>query len=210
MLIGVLSDTHDRLPQIDAAVELFTERGVEVLLHPGDFIAPFAVQRLKRFAGPIHAVFGNNDGERRMLKEVLPQVQMGPQLIELDGRRILLHHFVYWCPAELIAQADIIVTGHTHEPVNHFEPAGESFDSLPRAAGFSPRGYPGFDPVSVSAEPPSENGICSNRVESAGRVNGGKLFLNPGECCGWISDRSTVALLDTDGPRAEIMELEIR
>ena len=160
MLIGVLSDTHDRLPQIEAAVELFTERGVEAVLHPGDFIAPFAVQRLQRFTGPIHAVFGNNDGERRMLKEVLPQVQDGPQLIELGGRRILLHHFVEWCPAELIARADIIVTGHTHEPVN--------------------------------------------------LVDDGKLFLNPGECCGWLSDRSTVALLDTAGPQAEIMELELR
>ena len=160
MLIGVLSDTHDRLPQIDAAVELFTQRGVEAVLHAGDFIAPFAVMRLQRFAGPIHAVFGNNDGERRMLKEVLPQVQDGPQLLKLGGRRILLHHFVDWCPADLIAQADVIVTGHTHEP--------------------------------------------------ASRVKEGKLFLNPGECCGWLSDRSTVALLDTAGPKAEIMELELR
>ena len=166
MLIGVLSDTHDHLPQIDAAVELFTRRGVEAVLHVGDFIAPFAVMRLQRFAGPIHAVFGNNDGERRMLKEVMPQVQDGPQLLELGGRRILLHHFVEWCPADLIAQADVIVTGHTHEPVN--------------------------------------------RIEPASRVDKGKLVLNPGECCGWLSDRSTVALLDTAGPKAKIMELELR
>ena len=32
-----------------------------------------------------------------------------------------------------------------------------------RAAGFSPRGFPGFEPVSVSKEPLPENGICSNR-----------------------------------------------
>ena len=36
-------------------------------------------------------------------------------------------------------------------------------DVASRAAGFSPRGFPGFEPVSVSKEPLRENGICSSR-----------------------------------------------
>jgi predicted phosphodiesterase len=35
------------------------------------------------------------------------------------------------------------------------------------------------------------------------------LFLNPGECCGWVTGRCTAALLEVDaqGARAELVEL---
>jgi putative phosphoesterase len=158
VLIGVVSDTHDRLPMIDAAIELFTRYRVEALVHPGDFIAPFALKRVLAFHGPIHATFGNNDGERAGLSKLLPSLVDGPLWIELDGRRILVHHFIDWCDAGDIVQADIVITGHTHEVVN--------------------------------------------------RLNGGRLILNPGECCGWVNGRCTVAILDTTGPSAEVLELD--
>lgn len=160
MLIGVLSDTHDRLPMIDAALALFAERGVEAVIHPGDFVAPFAVKRLLAFSGPLYVTYGNNDGERAGLKTLLPQVVDGPLFVDGAGRTILVHHFVEWCSAADIDRADVVVSGHTHEVVNRFER--------------------------------------------------GKLFLNPGECCGWLTGRCTVALLDTEGPSAEVCELENR
>ena len=35
------------------------------------------------------------------------------------------------------------------------------------------------------------------------------LFINPGECCGWVNDRCTAALLDLSGPdpTAEIIDI---
>lgn len=159
MLIGVLSDTHDRLPAIDRAVEVFRRRQVEAVIHAGDIIAPFAAKRVRAFSGALHVTYGNNDGERKGLKETLPQIVDGPLWVTLAGRRILVHHFVDWCTPADIAQADIIVTGHTHEVVN--------------------------------------------------RYNNGKLFLNPGEACGWVYGRCTAAVLDTDGPSAEVIELDV-
>lgn len=38
-------------------------------------------------------------------------------------------------------------------------------------------------------------------------VRDGKLYLNPGEACGWLSNRCTVAVLDTSVRSAEILEL---
>ena len=158
MLIGVLADTHDRLPTIDAALKLFDRRAVEAVIHAGDFVAPFAVRRLLCYRGPLHVVYGNNDGERKGLKELMPQIVDGPLRLTLGGKTILVHHFIDWCKPKDVEQSDIIITGHTHEVVN--------------------------------------------------RMEGGKLFLNPGECCGWVTDRCTAAILDTQGPSAEICELE--
>ncbi len=158
MIIGVLSDTHDRLPLIDAALAEFVRRGAAAVIHPGDVVSPFAARRLLAWKGPLHVTYGNNDGERKGLKSVLPQIQDGPLHLELDGRRILVHHYLDWCHPADVARAEIVVTGHTHEVVNE--------------------------------------------------VRDGRLILNPGECCGWISGRCTVALLDTQGPSAEVIELK--
>jgi len=158
MLIGLISDTHDRLPMIDRGLTVFRDRGVQVLIHPGDFIAPFAVKPLVDFGKPIHATFGNNDGERAGLKKLLPDLVEGPLFVELAGRVILIHHFIDWCRPEDIERADIVLTGHTHQARVHEE--------------------------------------------------SGKLFVNPGECCGWVTGQCTVALLDTDGPSVEIVDLE--
>lgn len=35
----------------------------------------------------------------------------------------------------------------------------------------------------------------------------GKLLLNPGECCGWVTERCTVALLDLDKLTAQIVDV---
>lgn len=160
MLVGVISDTHDRMPMIEAALALFERRNIDAIVHPGDFVAPFAVRRLLQYDRPLYVTFGNNDGERSGLEKLMPQIVDGPLFVELGGRTILVHHFIEWCEPSDIQRADIIITGHTHGVVNRFE--------------------------------------------------NGKLFLNPGECCGWVSGRCTVALLDTEGPSAEVCELEPR
>jgi uncharacterized protein len=159
MLIGVISDTHDRLPAIDRAMALFAERRVEAVVHAGDLVAPFAARRLKASTVPLHVTYGNNDGERAGLLDVLPQIVDGPLHISLGGRNILVHHFIGWCSPEDIARAEIIITGHTHEIVNTSED--------------------------------------------------GKLYLNPGEACGWVSGRCTVAILDTAAPSATICDLDM-
>lgn len=159
MLVGVLSDTHDRVPLIAKALDLFAERGVEAVVHAGDICSPFAAKALKAAEArcPLHVILGNNEGEMAGLKSVLPQLSKGPLRLELDGCRVLVHHFDEWCEPQDVAWARVVVTGHTHEVVNE--------------------------------------------------IRDGRLFLNPGECCGWVNGRCTVALLDTSGPKAEIIEL---
>ncbi|MWV63862.1 YfcE family phosphodiesterase [Halorubrum sp. JWXQ-INN 858] len=62
MHIGIVSDTHDDLDAVDAAVALFEREGVDAVVHCGDFVAPFSVTPFDR-EFDFYAVRGNNDGE---------------------------------------------------------------------------------------------------------------------------------------------------
>jgi putative phosphoesterase len=63
MRIGVVSDTHDDLAAVEAAVSLFDREGVDAVVHCGDFVAPFSVTPFDVDGVAFYAVRGNNDGE---------------------------------------------------------------------------------------------------------------------------------------------------
>lgn len=159
MKLGIISDTHDRLPTFRRAIAMFERLKVDAILHAGDYIAPFAAKIISPqvLSTPLYCVYGNNDGERKGLKAVLPNIVEGPLKIKLGGRTIVMHHFIDWLKPADYADADIIITGHTHEVVTE--------------------------------------------------TKNGKLFLNPGECCGWLTNRCTVAILDLAEMKAEIVEV---
>ncbi len=160
MKVGVISDTHDRLPSFQRAVALFNRLKVEAVFHAGDIVAPFAAKIIaaQELTMPLYVVYGNNDGERQGLKAILPGIVEGPLTVKLGGRTIVMHHFIDWLKPADSAPADVIITGHTHAVVN--------------------------------------------------RTVNGKLELNPGECCGWVTGRCTVALLDLETLKAEIVDVQ--
>jgi putative phosphoesterase len=62
MLVAILSDIHDNVWKLAAALE--GARTADALLCLGDLCSPFVVHQLgSGFAGPIHILFGNNDGD---------------------------------------------------------------------------------------------------------------------------------------------------
>lgn len=75
--IGIMADTHDRLQLIDRAVETLNREGVDLVLHAGDYVAPFAVLRLKPLKAKLIGVFGNNDGDKSLLKERFDEIGGG-------------------------------------------------------------------------------------------------------------------------------------
>ena len=52
MKIAVMSDSHDHLIPLRAALTRAKEAGAEVVIHCGDLIAPFVIAELKQFDGP--------------------------------------------------------------------------------------------------------------------------------------------------------------
>ncbi len=169
LLIAVISDSHDHRDNILKAVSIINEKNVEALIHCGDTVSPF----VKRWFDKINdkainqyfSVYGNNDGERLYLKQILGQICKFPQnsnehIIELGGKRIYVSHMPKKETIEALANSgmfDIILSGHTHLMVN--------------------------------------------------RKHKGVLILNPGELCGYLTDKPTFAIIDTETMEAEIIEL---
>lgn len=128
--IGVISDSHDHLPNLRHALGQLMERGVQTVIHCGDLIAPFVTVELGRLQGlTIHTVFGNNDGDRflhQRLAVEAPNVTHHGEAgtVELGGRRLAFSHYgehALGLAGQRGCQAAFF--GHTHQP--HDERVGE-------------------------------------------------------------------------------------
>ncbi len=123
MIVGILSDTHDSLPLINQAVEQLNKMNVELVLHAGDYISPFVTNIFKRLKAPMIGVFGNNDGDRALLKKKFAEfgadIRGRFAFVVVDGLRIALLH---GDEIELLRSLleleshDVLISGHTHAP----------------------------------------------------------------------------------------------
>ena len=120
MLIGLLSDTHDHIPNIIQAITRFKEENVELVLHAGDYVSPFTAMPYAELDVPLIGVLGNNCAMTESLRDNYSKV--GGDLrgyfseVEANGLRIALLH---GHRKEDMARAksggfDVIVQGHSH------------------------------------------------------------------------------------------------
>jgi len=120
-LIGILSDSHDNLTRVRQAVHLFNDAGCELVIHAGDFVAPFTVAELRSLRAPVKAVFGNCDGEKAGLAkafEGLGEIQAAPLRFSHAGLRFVVLHLDGQVRGHLASKShDVIVFGHTHKPL---------------------------------------------------------------------------------------------
>ncbi|MBS7639305.1 MAG: metallophosphoesterase [Candidatus Bathyarchaeia archaeon] len=119
--IGVIADTHDRLELIDRVVERLNSEGVDLVLHAGDYIAPFAVLRFKPLRARLIGVFGNNDGDhnllRRRFEEIGAQIYGRFAEISFNNLKIALIHGEDEALLKALINSnyyDVVVHGHTH------------------------------------------------------------------------------------------------
>ncbi len=120
MLVGIISDTHDNVPNIEKAVDLFRSRQVDLLIHAGDYCSPFTIPHFEGL--PLQGVFGNNDGDKYLLMKKFDAI--GAFLegdffeTEAGSCRIAVYHGTHQGITDaLIASGtyDVVISGHTHE-----------------------------------------------------------------------------------------------
>lgn len=167
MLIGVLSDSHDNIWAIKKAAEEFKKREIRLVLHAGDWVAPFSARALREALGEgvrVVGVWGNNEGERLYFMEVARKygVEIAGEAAELEtgGRRIALYHGASSVLLKALVESglyDVVIYGHTHQAA----------------------------------------------IERRGKT----LVVNPGEVCGCLTGRSTVAVVDLAKLEAELLFL---
>ncbi|NCO24208.1 MAG: YfcE family phosphodiesterase [Candidatus Infernicultor aquiphilus] len=161
MKIGIIADTHDNLPQIKKAVEIFNQEKVELVLHAGDFVSPFTCLEFKNLNCPLKGVFGNNDGDKIYLQEKfkgIGELFPEPYQTNINHKNIIMLHLEKLIDDLAESQKyEVIIYGHTH------------------------------------------------RTDL--RKIGKTLIVNPGECGGWLSGKSTIALLDLENLEAKIINL---
>jgi len=120
-LIGLISDTHDNLQAIAEAVKIFNSKRVGLVLHAGDYVAPFTYSAYRALGCRLVGVYGNVDGDRGLLRERFSslgfKVESEFEELEVDGVRIALLHGVHPQIVEALALSGkyhVVVHGHTH------------------------------------------------------------------------------------------------
>jgi putative phosphoesterase len=119
MRIGLLADTHDRVPAIREFVTRMQAAGIGMILHAGDYCAPFSLRPVEDAHVSMAGVFGHNDGDRQALVQraqgaIGVELFESPHSFEMGGRRILLVHDIGDVSERSLEQHEIVVHGQTH------------------------------------------------------------------------------------------------
>jgi putative phosphoesterase len=122
MKIGLMSDTHDNVPNVLKAKEIFEKNNVELVLHAGDVISPKTALYLGM---KTWFVKGNCDGATELLKtkaESLGGKYLGEMAeFELEGKQFCMFHGTDQDKLKELIDSqkyDYIITGHIHKLID--------------------------------------------------------------------------------------------
>lgn len=112
------------------ALGVLADHKVELIVHCGDWVAPFAVEFLSRNSGdiPVKGVFGNNEGDTKSIvirnAKLAKPIEFADRKVlefEAKGRHIACVHGEDIPTLNALIRSkkyDAVFTGHTHRPQN--------------------------------------------------------------------------------------------
>ncbi len=122
MKIAIISDIHDQIDHLTWALAHINEyQTIEHIFVLGDYCSPFIVEKLCTLKTPIHAIWGNNDGDKQTILRIAsthPSCTFAPRefaTVEIDEKKYFLSHYEEL--AEHAAKScdfDAVFHGHTH------------------------------------------------------------------------------------------------
>jgi putative phosphoesterase len=117
--IGVMADSHDRVPAISDLLERFASKGVSMVMHAGDYCSPFSLAPFHQRGMALLGVFGRNDGDRETLSAYAArgmgtEIYESPHSFEVGGKRILLVHEIGEVNPRSIESHDYVIHGSSH------------------------------------------------------------------------------------------------
>ncbi len=120
MKIGVMSDSHDNVPMVKKAVDLFNAEGCSLVVHAGDYCSPFVITPLEKLKCKWLGVFGNNDGDKKALSmKSNGMIVEHPYRYDLSNIRMIVTHEIDDVK-DLMGmiqrqEVHLLIYGHTHK-----------------------------------------------------------------------------------------------
>lgn len=119
MKVGLMADTHDRVPAVAELIQLFLARGVSLVMHAGDYCSPFSLEPFNDANVALLGIFGRNDGDPEGLKATAArgvgmELYESPHSFEVSGQRILIVHDLGEVNRRSIDSHRYVVHGFTH------------------------------------------------------------------------------------------------
>src|SRR3569832_1317580 len=114
MRIGLIGDTHDRLPAIAELVTQMVSSGAGMILHVGDYCSPFSLRAFEEAQITLNKIFGKNDGDRQGLVSRAQsafgsELFESPHSFEISGRRILLVHDIADVHSRSVSSHEVVI-----------------------------------------------------------------------------------------------------
>jgi uncharacterized protein len=122
MKVGIISDTHDDIENVQEAIQIFNKNKVEYVIHAGDYVFPGIVKEFKNLNAKFIGILGNNDGEKdgisKTFMEINGELKGDLGEIEIDGIKFVIYHGTNSKIKQSIHLSqiyDILICGHTHK-----------------------------------------------------------------------------------------------
>jgi putative phosphoesterase len=120
MRVGLLADTHDRVPAVAELLQKMQEKGVSLVMHAGDYCSPFSLEPFHNANMALLGIFGRNDGDPEALKATAArgvgmELYESPHSFDVSGQRILIVHDLGEVNRRSIESHKYVVHGFTHK-----------------------------------------------------------------------------------------------
>ena len=118
MVLGVVSDTHNNLRNVERIVDIFNRVQVDRVVHTGDITQAKTLEAMARLEAPLVGVFGNNDLERPELEAACRTFRFdfaeGAREFDWASRSVLMVHDPLDIPP---GDHSVVLHGHNHRTV---------------------------------------------------------------------------------------------
>jgi putative phosphoesterase len=120
MRVGLMADSHDRVPAIAELLRLMREAGATMVLHAGDYVSPFSLKPFEDTHMTLQGVFGRNDGDSQGLLSragsgIGLEIFESPHSFEVSGQQIMLVHDLADIQKRSITSHSVVVHGFAHQ-----------------------------------------------------------------------------------------------
>jgi putative phosphoesterase len=120
MKVGLMADSHDRLPAIAELLRRMREGGATMVLHAGDYVSPLALKPFEDMHMTLAGVFGKNDGDHQSLLSRAGagfglEIFESPHSFDVAGHQLMLAHDLADVQKRSVQQHSVVVHGFTHQ-----------------------------------------------------------------------------------------------